>query len=756
MADKTKKTVRKRGYGFGTAPVFLTSVCAIMGAIMFLRFGFALGHVGLLYALLIIVLGHAITIPTGLAVSEIATNLRVGGGGEYFMISRSFGPRIGGTIGVMLYAAQAISVSFYIIGFTEGVKPLVPFIQEQLLDRLPFGMVYDPRMISIPLGLVMFTILLTRGANIGIKLLYVIFAGMMAGVAVFMISPSMAGASSGITETTANPLPFITVFAIVFPAFTGMTAGVGLSGDLKDPGKSIPKGIMIAIGMGFFVYLAMIIKLYLSAPTESLASNNLIIYDLAKGITPNINLGAVILIGLFGATLSSAVGFALIAPRTLQALSGDKIIPNRTIMDFLKFGRGRENEPTNAMLISSLIAMVFLFLGDLNAVAQIITMFFLITYGSVCLISFMEHFAGNPSYRPTFKTRWYISLVGAVLCFGVMFQFSPIYAIVTLLIMGGIYLSLGYRHKRSRSFAIIFQGVMFQLARFMKINLQRTMSKPDKFNWRPSVIAITTDAKERASPKDVLRWISHHYGFGTLLHLTIGKLDKDTLKASKRIEKGLIREMRMTKANYSVATLVSPSMLTAVAQTVQISGISGLDNNTIMFEFNQNRTEELTKVMEGIRTAMAASFNTLVLRSTEHYFGTRRSIDLWIMKDDFRNVNLMILLAYIILEHQEWSEADITIHTLFPRGEKAQLAKRVKMLISKGRLPISVRSVRSYSYDSEDEVRSIIKRRSNDSDLTIMGFTLEEIEKEGSDIFTRYPIATDTLFVSAVQDIVIV
>jgi hypothetical protein len=297
---------------------------------------------------------------------------------------------------------------------------------------------------------------------------------------------------------------------------------------------------------------------------------------------------------------------------------------------------------------------------------------------------------------------------------------------------------------------------MFQLSRLIKINLQRTMSKPDKFNWRPSVIAITTNGLERSSPKDILRWISHHYGFGTLLHLTIGKLDKDTLKSSKRTEKSLITEMRTTKANYSVATLVSPSMLTAVAQTVQISGISGLDNNTIMFEFSQNRKDELDELMEGIQTARTAGFNTLVLRSTEHYFGTRRNIDIWIMKDDFRNINLMILLAYIILEHPEWSEADITIHTLFPKGEKAQLAKRVRSLISKGRLPISVRSVRTFSYESEDELRAIITKRSRNSDLTIMGFTEFEMGREGPDLFTKNPLGTDTLFVSAAQDLVIV
>jgi len=749
---KVKKDIPLRGHGFGTAPVFLTSVCAILGAIMFLRFGYAVGMVGLLSALAIVVIGHAITIPTGLAVSEIATNLKVGGGGEYYIISRSFGPRIGATIGVMLYAAQSISIAFYIIGFSEGVKPFIPQIQ-RALDYIPLSITYDPRMISVPLALILFSFIILRGANIGIKMLWVIFGLLILAIITFLAGKPLDGAPSGLTEHVTDNPGFLIVFAIVFPAFTGMTAGVGLSGDLKDPGKSIPRGIMLATFLGLVIYIAVMIKLYLSAPVEELSSNTLVMYDLAENRMRY--LGYIIIVGIFGATLSSAVGFSLIAPRTLQALGKDKIIPVKRITDFIKEGRGKANEPTNGTLISSLIAMVFIFLGDLNAVAQVISMFFLITYGSVCLISFLEHFAGNPSYRPTFRTKWLLSLLGAVLCFYVMFQFNVIYALATVFIMVAIYVSLGFKHKRSRSFAIIFQGVMFQLSRFMKINLQRTMSKPDKFNWRPSIIAMSTDAVGRTGPKEMLRWISHHYGFGTLMHLLIGRLNEDTIKQSKRSERVLIDEMRKTGANYSVATLVSPSVLTAVAQTVQISGISGLDNNTIMFEFHRSRTEGLPSIMEGIKMAMTAGFNTLVLRSTEHNFGYKKSINLWITKDDFKNVNLMILLSYIIMEHRDWADAKIRIYTLFSRGEKAEMAKKVKALISEGRLPISVRSVHPKIFDSESERIETINRFSSEADLTLIGFTKEELDASGAEIFTRYQSINSTLFVCANQDLVI-
>ena len=106
----------------GTWPVFLTAISTILGAILFLRFGYSIAHVGLVNTLLIILIGHMVTIPAALAVAEIATNQKVEGGGAYFMISRSFGLNIGGAIGITLFLSQAISVAFYIIAFTVSIR----------------------------------------------------------------------------------------------------------------------------------------------------------------------------------------------------------------------------------------------------------------------------------------------------------------------------------------------------------------------------------------------------------------------------------------------------------------------------------------------------------------------------------------------------------------------------------------------------------------------------------------------------------
>ena len=760
-----RKTVKRKGHGFGTSPVFLTSICSILGAIMFLRFGYAVGHLGLIGALGIILLGHLIVIPTGLAESEIATNLKVGGGGEYFIISRSFGARIGSTVGILLYSSQVISIAFYMIAFSQIFSAgwFQPYIVHfQNLTNIS----YDPRMISIPLIILLFIIILKKGAKLGIGFLWVIFILLLGAIGVFLLgNPVSSGfnnttaipvfnsvAKTGLSEHVSNPDSFVMVFSIVFPAFTGMTAGVGLSGDLKNPSKSIPKGIMLATLTGLVVYICIVIKLYFNASSADLVSDQLIMSRIALW-------GPLVFIGLIAATLSSAIGFTLIAPRTLQALGSDKIFPNNKVNSMVAKGLGPANEPRTATVLSAAIVIVFLVVGELNMVAQIITMFFLITYGSVCLISFIEHFAGNPSYRPTFKTKWYLSLMGLILCLGMMFQISPLYAFISIILLGSIYMFVGLTHKESRSFSIMFQGAMFQLSRWMKISLQRSGSKPDKFNWRPSVIAISSHAQERAAPKDLLRWLAHHYGFGTLIHFIRGKLDSKSRLVSKKSQNELVDQMKITGSNYSVMTIVSPSFTTAVAQAIQFSGISGLDNNTILFEFNKNRMEELPEIVDGCRLADIMQFNLCVLRSSEHNFGPRKRIHIWLRMEDYvdrmNNANLMILISFIIIAHRDWKDCDITIHTAIPKADEDKPMSQIIQLISKGRFPIAVKDIKSFTYADKNRLENLIHYHSSSADLVILGFGMKDIEAEGIELFKRYSELPETLFICANEKIFI-
>ncbi|MBS0009760.1 MAG: hypothetical protein KFF49_00015, partial [Bacteroidales bacterium] len=244
MAETKKK-------GFGTAPVFFTAISTILGAILFLRFGFAVGTLGFWGVILIILLGHMVTIPTALAISELATNKRVEGGGEYFIISRSFGLNIGATIGIALFLSQAISIAFYVIAFTEAFEFFFDYIKER------FDLILPRQVISIPAMALLAILILKKGANMGVKALYVVVGILALSLLMFFLGTTEHAEQAKYTLESAafrNKESFFIVFAIIFPAFTGMTAGVGLSGDLRDPSKSIPRGTTIATFSGMIIY----------------------------------------------------------------------------------------------------------------------------------------------------------------------------------------------------------------------------------------------------------------------------------------------------------------------------------------------------------------------------------------------------------------------------------------------------------------------------------------------------------------------
>ncbi len=312
-----------------------------------------------------------------------------------------------------------------------------------------------------------------------------------------------------------------------------------------------------------------------------------------------------------------------------------------------------------------------------------------------------------------------------------------------------IYKSQQYADSESRSFAVIFQGVMFQVSRWMKIALQKSGSKPDKYNWRPSVIAISSHAVDRAAPKDLLRWISSYYGFGTLIRYIKGRLDRKSVRAAKRVEQELVEQINISKANYSVTTVVSPSLRTAVAQAVQFSGISGLDNNTILFEYHQNRTEELDDIVDGCKLVDAIRFNIFVLRSTEHNFGFKEKIHIWLTKSDYRNGNLMIILSFIMMANPDWADSKITIFTAFPKDKQEKQIAQIKHLIQKGRLPITLKNVQSYTYTDKKSLNKLIYSKSKNADLVIMGFTQKQLEKYGVEVFNQHDKLRETLFISA-------
>ncbi|MDA3879058.1 MAG: amino acid permease [Prolixibacteraceae bacterium] len=723
---------------FGTAPVFFTAISTILGAILFLRFGFAVGTLGFWGVILIILLGHLVTIPTALAISELATNKRVQGGGEYFIISRSFGLNIGSTIGFTLFFSQAISVAFYVIAFTESFEFLFNWVLQQFDFNLP------RQVISIPIMALLAVLILKKGASIGVKMLYFVIVILFVSLILFFLGKTGYAANTSISLSNfefRNGSSFFMVFAIIFPAFTGMTAGVGLSGDLEKPSKSIPLGTTLATISGMLIYFLIVYKLAISASPNDMIENQLIMANIAiAGV-------AIIPLGLAASTFSSAIGSILVAPRTLQALARDYSFPSRKLNIWLS--RSISGNPVNATLVTVVIAFVFVIIGDVNAVAEIISMFFMVTYGAICLISFLNHFGASPSYRPSFKSKWYISLIGFVVAFWVMFKINSLYAISAFVVMAILYIYISYKNKNEKGFQTIFANTLFQLNRQLHIYVQMQQKNNTKQEWRPSVLGISHDTFERYDMVKLLNWVSYKYGFGTYLHLIEGYYSKATNhQAEEQIAKIKMLFSGIEKHVY-IDSLISPSYTSAIAQSIQMPGISGMENNMVMLDFDKRTAKNLDNIIDNIALIRAGNFDICILASANQPFDVKRGIHIWIRSADYDNANLMILMSFIILGHPDWKHSAIKIFNICEQQDIEKTKEKLNKMVIEGRLPIHEKNITILPLQDDVSSKTIINEYSVGAALTIIGFSYETLKKRKEEIFMGYDELGTILFVNS-------
>lgn len=356
------------------------------------------------------------------------------------------------------------------------------------------------------------------------------------------------------------------------------------------------------------------------------------------------------------------VGLDYGGPRTLQALALDKSVPMRSANKWLSKTRKKDNEPVNASIVTCLIALVFVSFGSVNMVAQIISMFFLVTYGSLCLISFLHHFGSSPAYRPTFKSKWYISLLGFAASVWVMFQISILYTLIAYIFITLLYVYMERYHSERKGFSALFANTLFQVNRTLQIYLQnkrtRAHSNDAKVSedWRPSAICISRNTFKRDSALKLLNWISFKYGFGTYLHLIDGYYSHKTNEQANEEMRRLLNNLDTSNQVY-VDTIISPSTTSAIAQSIQIPGIAGMENNMVIFEFLKSDNEDdLHDIISNFRMVNAGGFDVCILGTSRKPVIYKNGIHIWVRSFDTENTNLMILLGFIILGHPDWKK----------------------------------------------------------------------------------------------------
>ena len=684
---------------FGTfTGVFTPNILTILGLILFLRMEFVTGQAGLFGALIIVVMGNLISLLTGLSLSAIATNMTVRAGGNYYIISRSLGLEIGGAIGIPLYLSQAISVAFYIIGFTEALLT-VEFFQQ-----------FDPRIIST-IVTVVFIAVAYVGADFALRIQYFILAILMFGLGSFFVGAIMG---FGSVETPAlypnfsEGVNFWVVFAIFFPAVTGIEVGVSLSGDLKDPSRSIPLGTIGSILFTAVIYILVIIMFAYNLTSEQLLGDSLAMRRIA--FIPD-----AILAGVWASTLSSALGSVLAAPRTLQAIANDGVVPR-----WVASNMGSKTEPRMAVLITGVIAFVVIWAGDLNAVAPIISMFFLNTYGMVNLTSAIEKLVDNPSYRPRFRIPWWISMIGALGCYSAMFLINTPATIVAIVVSYGFFIYLQRRSIES-TWGDVRSGVWFAMSRWSLLNLEK--SRFTVKNWRPNMLVFTGQPHNRQQLVEMAQWLSLGRGLVTFYQLIIGNVSDIAKSGIQDKAREAIREYIANNhmSAFAEADIV-PDFRTGATMVAQSHGIGGITVNSVLLGWS--RTEQGREMhMHLLRDLVTLNRSVLFFNHhAERDFGKRQRMDIW-WQGAGGNEDLMLLLAYLIERHPTWRTAQVRlIRSIDDEAGVPDTTEHMNSLLRE--LRVDAEAVVVVNKDYQKPFVQVIREMAVDTDLTILGMGL--------------------------------
>jgi len=691
-----------RGRKFGTLEgVFLPNILTIVGVIMYLRLGKVMGEAGLLYGVLIILLAHAVTLTTGLWLSSVATNMRVRAGGAYYIISRSLGIEWGGCVGIPLAISQTLSIALYTLGFAESLRMMAHVESFRLLAAVGDY----PLWLLGSVALALMTGLSFKGSAVVIRTQYLVIS---------VVALSLVAIFAGGRLTSAGPqmvggfvdLSFWQAFALFFPAVTGIMSGVSLSGDLKDPRRSIPVGTMTSVLTGLGVYLAVAVLLCVSASPEELTRDNNVLLRIAWRPEP-------VLAGIWAATISSGLGMILAAPRTIQALANDGILPG-----FLARSYGKNREPLTAMIAALLIAEGAILMGKLDLVAPILSMFFLATYGMLNLIAGLECLVDNPSYRPTIKTPWWISLLGAGCSFYVMFLIHTPATLVALVVITVIYLLLKRRNVQA-TWGDLRRGFWLSLIRRSLLQVECLPEHPK--NWRPNIMVVTSIPQGRLNLVQLADWLGSRRGLVTLHHVLVGKYSK-ILRRRRMAFNNLVRFIDEEGLNALPAVDVVEDRTSDLRKIITSQGFGSFQANAVMLDW-QEREELRQGEFEELCAGVIIAHKTLLLLKVDRdrVFGRRQRIDVW-MPEDSLHLPMMLILSYLISQDRDWKGSRIYLHIMATGENVSEKRLEVENALTESRIAVETEfhdNVESSDIQGRSE---FIARRSFSSDLVIIPF----------------------------------
>uniref|UniRef100_A0A673Z6Q2 Solute carrier family 12 member 5b n=1 Tax=Salmo trutta TaxID=8032 RepID=A0A673Z6Q2_SALTR len=533
---------------------------------------------------------------------------------------------------------------------------------------------------------------------------------------------AMQDPDAPITNSNRYVLADITSFftllvGIYFPSVTGIMAGSNRSGDLRDAQKSIPIGTIAAITTTSIICLSD--------------------FRFGEGVNGNLVIGTlawpspwVIVIGSFFSTCGAGLQSLTGAPRLLQAISRDSVIP------FLKvFGHGKANgEPTWALLLTASICEIGIIIASLDAVAPILSMFFLMCYMFVNLACALQTLLRTPNWRPRFKFyHWALSFLGMSLCLSLMFICSWYYAIVAMVIATCIYKYIEFAGAE-KEWGDGIRGISLSAARFALMRLEE--GPPHTKNWRPQIMVLVSMDSEQNVEQPRLLSLTNQLKAGKGLTIVgtsvVGTFLNNHAEAQKA-DQSLRKLMETEKVKGFSQVVISSNLRDGTSHLIQVGGLGGLKHNTVLVSWPRTWKQvednlRFRNFIEVVRETTAASMALLVPKNIAAYPSngerfTEGHIDVWWIVHDG---GMLMLLPFLLRQHKVWRKCKMRIFTVAQMDDNSiQMKKDLITFLYHLRIDAEVEVVEmhdsdisAYTYEKTlvmEQRSQILKQISNDA-----------------------------------------
>uniref|UniRef100_A0A1L8DDI6 Putative solute carrier family 12 n=2 Tax=Nyssomyia neivai TaxID=330878 RepID=A0A1L8DDI6_9DIPT len=590
--------------------VLIPCLLNIWGVMLFLRLTWVVALAGIGQTILIIGISYVVCYVTTLSLSAICTNGEVKGGGIYYIISRSLGPEFGASVGIVFAFANAVAASMNTIGFCSALNDLLHTFDLKIVD----GGNNDIRIVGVVAVLVMVIICAvgmdweSKAQNFLVIIILVAIVNFIVGIILgpksdLEIARGFVGMSTTLFRENWGPdyrfseglyQNFFSVFAIFFPSVTGLQAGANISGDLKNPATSIPKGTMMALLLSMISYLTFV----LFAGSAGLRDASGLISDIGNNETLDCvaNLTCpwglhnsytmmqvmsawwpLIYAGCFAATLSTALTNLLSVPRLIQALGIDRIYPG---LIFFSKGYGRHGEPYRGYVLTFFVSASFVLIAELNVIAPLISNFYLASYALINFCTFHAALIKPLGWRPTFKYyNLWLSLMGFFLCVAIMFLIDWVSSLITFGIIFALYLLVVYR-KPDVNWGSSTQAQTYKTALSSAHRLQNIDDHVK--NYHPQILVLAGKPQHRPPLIDLANLITKNNSLMIIGEVVPQKMSYKTRLANRKEGQKWLKA-RKTKAFYNVVD--GFSMEEGVRALIQASGFGKLAPNILLMGY---------------------------------------------------------------------------------------------------------------------------------------------------------------------------